>query len=143
MARLTNKAAAGAAAFFVWGLMGLMGLTGLTGLTGCALAQAQAQTPAPASAPAVLPATPSSRDQAAFVETGRRTYVTFCTRCHGVNLVTTGGIGPDLRKFPADGRERFTNAVLKGVRAMPAWEGTIKPEQVYAIWAYMGAVNGW
>jgi mono/diheme cytochrome c family protein len=121
MARLTNKAAAGAAAFFVWGVME------------CAVAQAPA--------PSVLPA-PAS-DTAALIETGRKTYVTFCTRCHGVNLVTTGGIGPDLRKFPADGRERFTTAVLKGVRAMPAWEGAIKPEQVDAIWAYGGSVNGW
>jgi cytochrome c55X len=29
------------------------------------------------------------------------------------------------------------------VRAMPAWEGTVKPEEIEAIWAYVGAVNGW
>jgi mono/diheme cytochrome c family protein len=133
MVRFTSQAAAGAAAFFVWGVMG------------CAVAQAPQSPPVPTPTP-VLPAAqpaPSSAEQAALIETGRRTYVTFCTRCHGVNLVTTGGIGPDLRKFPADGRERFTSAVLKGVRAMPAWDGTIKPEQVDAIWAYVGSVNGW
>ena len=30
-----------------------------------------------------------------------------------------------------------------GVRAMPAWGPTLKPEQIDLLWAYIGAVNGW
>ena len=26
---------------------------------------------------------------------------------------------------------------------MPAWGGTLKPEQMDLIWAYIGSVNGW
>ena len=74
---------------------------------------------------------------------GRRSYTSMCARCHGLNLVTTGGIGYDLRSFPRDGKERFLRSVNKGLRAMPAWEGVARPEQIEAIWAYIGSVNGW
>ena len=40
-------------------------------------------------------------------------------------------------------QERFVSSVSRGVRAMPAWEGTVKPEEIEAIWAYIGSVNGW
>jgi mono/diheme cytochrome c family protein len=33
--------------------------------------------------------------------------------------------------------------VTNGVRAMPAWGTTLKPEQIDLLWAYIGAVNGW
>ena len=26
---------------------------------------------------------------------------------------------------------------------MPAWGGTLRPEQMDLIWAYIGSVNGW
>jgi mono/diheme cytochrome c family protein len=96
------------------------------------------------SLPAIsAPTTPTTAPTAETAEAGRKVYTSFCTRCHGVNLVTNGGLGADLRQFPADGRERFNRGVLKGLRAMPAWEGTIKPEQVDQLWAYITAVNGW
>jgi cytochrome c55X len=138
MVLTSKRAAAGAVALF-------FGCIALATALMPALAQAPTPLPAPVPANSAAPQTAvaSEAERAALVETGRKTYVAFCTRCHGVNMVTTGGIGPDLRKFPADGRERFITGVLKGVRAMPAWEGTIKPEQVDAIWAYVGAVNGW
>jgi cytochrome c55X len=104
----------------------------------------QAQSPptaATSAVPATALATPAEAAEAA--EAGRKVYTSFCTRCHGVNLVTNGGLGADLRQFPADGRERFNRGVLKGLRAMPAWEGTIKPEQVDQLWAYVAVVNGW
>ena len=70
------------------------------------------------------------------------TYVSSCQRCHGINLATNG-IGFDLRTFPQQDKERFLRSVTNGVRAMPAWGGTLKPEQIDLIWAYIGSVNGW
>lgn len=77
-----------------------------------------------------------------LVAAGRRFYTGYCTRCHGINLVTVG-IGFDLRTFPKDDKERFLRSVTRGVRNMPAFEGIAKPEQIEAIWAYIGHVNGW
>lgn len=76
-------------------------------------------------------------------EAGRKAYTSFCVRCHGINLVRTGGAAFDLRRFPADDKERFVHSVNKGLRSMPAWEGIVKPDQIEAIWAYIGSVNGW
>ena len=81
-------------------------------------------------------------DDAAFVDLGRKTYTSFCARCHGFNLVMVTGTF-DLRRFPQDEKERFVRSVSKGLRAMPAWEGNVKPEEIDAIWAYVGSVNGW
>ncbi|KNZ32693.1 MAG: hypothetical protein AD742_10455 [Methylibium sp. NZG] len=87
-------------------------------------------------------AAPAWADEAAKVELGRKTYTSYCARCHGFNLVMASGTY-DLRRFPQEDKERFVRGVSKGVRAMPAWEGTIKPEEIDAIWAYVGSVNGW
>jgi mono/diheme cytochrome c family protein len=81
-------------------------------------------------------------DDAERVEAGRRLYVNACQRCHGIGLVSQG-IGLDLRTFPKDDKERFVRSVSNGLRAMPAWGGTLKPEQIDLIWAYVGSVNGW
>ena len=75
-------------------------------------------------------------DDAALAETGRRSYIGSCARCHGIGLVSTG-YGFDLRTFPKDDKERFVRSVTKGLRNMPAWEGVLKNEQVDAIWAYI------
>jgi cytochrome c55X len=76
------------------------------------------------------------------VEAGRRLYAMSCQRCHGINLATNG-IGFDLRTFPAHDKARFVRSVTQGLRAMPAWGGTLKPEQLELLWAYLGSVNGW
>ncbi len=75
-------------------------------------------------------------------ELGRKIYINTCQRCHGINLVSNG-IGFDLRKFPQRDKERFLRSVTNGLRAMPAWGSTLKPEQMDLIWAYIGSVNGW
>lgn len=77
-----------------------------------------------------------------LVETGRKLYVSSCQRCHGINLVTNG-IGFDLRTFPPHEKERFVRSVNQGLRAMPAWGGSLKAEQLELIWVYVGSVNGW
>jgi mono/diheme cytochrome c family protein len=79
---------------------------------------------------------------AAEIEAGRKLYVSSCQRCHGIELATNG-IGFDLRTFPQHDKERFVRTVSQGLRAMPAWGETLKPEQLDLIWGYIGAVNGW
>ena len=92
---------------------------------------------------AAVLALPAARaDDATPVERGRKSYTSYCARCHGLNLVTNGAAF-DLRTFPAQDKERFVRSVNKGLRAMPAWEGIAKPGEVDAIWAYVGSVNGW
>jgi len=76
------------------------------------------------------------------IEAGRKLYISSCQRCHGINLVTNG-IGFDLRTLTPHDKERFLRSVSNGLRAMPAWGGTLKPEQMELIWAYIGSVNGW
>ncbi len=65
---------------------------------------------------------------------------------HEVLAFSTGevwGIGFDLRTFPPHDRARFDRSVNQGLRAMPAWGGTLKPGQLDQLWAYLGSVNGW
>ena len=76
------------------------------------------------------------------IDAGRKLYISSCQRCHGINLVTNG-IGFDLRTLTPHDKERFLRSVTNGLRAMPAWGGTLKPEQMELIWAYIGSVNGW
>jgi len=75
-------------------------------------------------------------------DSGRKSYTSYCARCHGINLVTTGAAF-DLRRFPAQDKERFVRSVSQGLRAMPAWESVVKPGEIDAIWSYIGSVNGW
>ena len=76
-------------------------------------------------------------------EAGRQAYTSFCVRCHGINLNVTSSAYFDLRTFPKDDKSRFVDSVMHGKRQMPAWEGIVKPDQIDAIWAYIGSVNGW
>lgn len=93
---------------------------------------------------ALAAALPASAQEAAPppAEAGRKIYVYSCQRCHGLNLATNG-IGFDLRTFPEHDKARFVRSVTHGKNAMPAWGGTLKPEQMDLLWAYIGSVNGW
>lgn len=76
-------------------------------------------------------------------EAGRKIYTSYCVRCHGINLAVGSSAFFDLRTFPKGDKERFVNSVTKGKRAMPAWGDIVKPEEIEAIWVYIGQVNGW
>lgn len=89
--------------------------------------------PAPAAAPAPVPS----------AEAGRQAYTSFCVRCHGINLVVSGSAFYDLRTFPKGDKARFIESVSKGKRAMPAWAGIVRPDQMESIWLYISQVNGW
>jgi len=119
-------------------------------LTAPAHAQSTMPTPAEPASPAPI-ATPDSPAATAPVaetaapadpELGRRTYTSYCARCHGINLVMTGN-SFDLRRFPADDKARFLHSVKGGKNAMPAWGSILKPQQIESVWAYIGQVNGW
>lgn len=102
-----------------------------------ASADEKANTPTKAEALSVVEPPPSA------VDAGRKTYTSYCARCHGINMATPGGGTFDLRTLRPDEKERFVRSVSKGVRAMPAWEGTLKSTDIDAIWSYLGSVNGW
>jgi mono/diheme cytochrome c family protein len=81
--------------------------------------------------------TDAQADDAELV-TGEQVYQDSCARCHGE--AGGGGAGPKL----SDGRvvEDFPEAAAQaevirvGRGAMPAWEGTLSPEQIDAVVRY-------
>ena len=81
----------------------------------------------------------ASAQDAGTPERGKQLYQSYCARCHGVNMVNVGGAAFDLRTLGADERDRFERSVTQGVRAMPAWGGVLKSEDVAALWAYVMA----
>lgn len=75
--------------------------------------------------------------QPSEVDLGKRVYISFCARCHGINMVSTASGFFDLRQFPPDNKARFVESVTKGLRAMPAWGDAIKPDELDQLWAYV------
>ncbi|GJE43144.1 cytochrome c-550 PedF [Methylobacterium soli] len=66
-----------------------------------------------------------------------------CARCHGLQLIS-GGLAPDLR-YLDKGQEGDTwfqervrhGAIINGVTKMPAFEGTLSQEALWAIRSYI------
>ncbi len=77
-----------------------------------------------------------------LVEAGRTAYDHFCKQCHGDNLINPGTGSYDLRRFPQDDKARFLNSVTHGKGNMPAWGGTLYPEELEALWAYIATRGG-
>ncbi len=68
-----------------------------------------------------------------------------CARCHGLQMIS-GGLAPDLRYLPQgkEGDEYFVErvrhgATINGVTKMPAFEGTLSQEALWAIRSYIDA----
>lgn len=100
--------------------------------------QAPSQQPTVATQVApVAKAAPATTQDA--IKLGKHVYASACARCHGVNLVNAGASTFDLRTFPLDQKARFFQSVLQGKGAMPAWQGSVTPEEVEALWAYISA----
>lgn len=83
------------------------------------------------------------RGNEAAIETGSSAYNQNCARCHGLGAVS-GGIAPDLRLLPPEdeGDEWFINrvrsgAIRNGVTYMPAFEGILSQEAMWAIRAWV------
>lgn len=77
------------------------------------------------------------------IQIGSSGYNQNCARCHGLEVVS-GGLAPDLR-FLEKGREgddvfveRMKHgAVINGATKMPAFEGVLSQEAMWAIRAYI------
>mgnify|MGYP001095878259 CR=1 FL=1 len=70
------------------------------------------------------------------------TFETYCSRCHGKDMVTGGTSSFDLRKFPKDGKDRFYNSVTTGHVDMPAWGDILTPEEIDLLWLYVKTRGG-
>ena len=57
-------------------------------------------------------------------------------------MVNPGNSSFDLRKFPPDAHARFVNSVTHGKNNMPAWGGTLQPDEIEALWAYVSTHGG-
>ena len=76
--------------------------------------------------------------EADLIDQGRDLYADTCATCHGRDMVNTGTLAFDLRKFPKEDFARFSNSVLNGKnQAMPAWRDKITDEDLAALWAYV------
>ena len=115
----------------------------LAAVVAVSAAACAADAPAPAAGSVASSAAGSAVGATVSVEAGRRAYISSCTRCHGINLVSTSSAYYDLRTFPKAEKERFVDSVTNGKRQMPAWGSVLKPEAVESIWLYVGSVNGW
>jgi mono/diheme cytochrome c family protein len=72
------------------------------------------------------------------IDQGRDTYQDLCSTCHGRDMVNTGTLSFDLRKFPKDDFARFKSSVLNGKgTAMPSWAGKVSDEDLANLWAYL------
>jgi cytochrome c55X len=90
---------------------------------------------------ALLPAAAQTADAPPSVEKGRQLYGSYCARCHGVNMVTSGSGFFDLRTIGAQEQERFERSVSQGLRAMPAWGSILKPGDVQSLWLFVMAAR--
>src|SRR5215472_11330487 len=80
----------------------------------------------------------SSQSGSALADEGRAIYSRQCSRCHGYNMINTGLVGVDLRKFPRDDHERFVDSVRRGrPPRMPPWGDVLSADEIEALWAYV------
>jgi mono/diheme cytochrome c family protein len=72
------------------------------------------------------------------IDEGRQVYEEFCQTCHGRDMIASGVVTSDLRKFPKDDAKRFRDTVLDGKGpAMPPWRGKLSDADVDVLWAYV------
>ena len=99
------------------------------GPAGGSLSSSADEGPAPAGAAA----------DPALAQRGRGLYKDFCQKCHGLNMVSPGGAFFVLRTFPPNDKPRFVASVMNGKRAMPAWGGVLKGDDLETLWAYVNS----
>src|SRR5262245_65750778 len=74
-----------------------------------------------------------SKDQ---IAAGAELYAVNCSPCHGARMQDPSGAF-NLRKFPADQRERFVNSVTRVKNQMPTWGDFFKPGHAPACRGYV------
>ena len=73
------------------------------------------------------------------VDLGKTTFAQKCSHCHGPNMVNSGTITPDLRRFPDD-QPRFVTTVKQGKNGrMPPWGDILSDDEITALWAYVAS----
>jgi mono/diheme cytochrome c family protein len=73
------------------------------------------------------------------IDQGKATFAEKCSHCHGPNMVNSGTITPDLRRFPDD-KERFFVTVKTGKNnKMPPWGDLLDDDQITCLWAYVSS----
>ena len=66
----------------------------------------------------------------AQIDHGKSTYAEKCSHCHGPNMVNSGTITPDLRRFPDD-NSRFVTTVKQGKNnKMPPWGDILSDDEI-------------
>ena len=75
----------------------------------------------------------------AQIDHGKTTYAEKCSHCHGPNMMNSGTITPDLRRFPDD-RERFVTTVKNGKNnRMPPWGDILSDDEIAPLWVYVSS----
>ena len=75
----------------------------------------------------------------AKVDLGKAVFAEKCSHCHGPNMVNSGTITPDLRRFPDD-NSRFVTTVKQGKNnRMPPWGDILSEDEITNLWAYVSS----
>ncbi len=91
------------------------------------------------SMPATAQQQANAGDAQTQVDQGKTAYAQKCSHCHGPNMVNSGTITPDLRRFPDD-RTRFVATVKQGKNGrMPPWGDILSEDEIADIWAYVSS----
>ena len=73
------------------------------------------------------------------VDLGKTTFAQKCSHCHGPNMVNSGTVTPDLRRFHDD-QPRFVTTVKQGKNGrMPPWGDILSDDEITALWAYVSS----
>ena len=73
------------------------------------------------------------------VDLGKMAFAQKCSHCHGPNMVTSGTVAPDLRRFPDD-QPRFVMTVKQGKNGrMPPWGDILSDDEITSLWAYVSS----
>ena len=86
----------------------------------------------------MLSACAASAQDTAKVAAGEAVYNTYCSTCHGDDLVSSGQTF-DLRRLTATDRARFEKSVLGGKGQMPPWKGVLTGDEIDQLWHYIRA----
>ncbi len=88
---------------------------------------------------ALMTLRPVAAQDEAGIAKGQATYAERCSHCHGFNMVNSGAVVPDLRKFPDD-KERFFTTVKTGKNnRMPPWGDILNDGDIAGLWAYVSS----